>query len=200
MRKSIVLWVLFLALLTAAGCQPGQSPEIAQTGPESPTLTQTLSRTLSSPSATPTPELPTAAATATVTRTPRPLPPVPTADFAPQDFYGTWTVFDREAGGPNFLKFYEDGTYTVHHGPTQNLLHSGKYTLDGRLLTFQDFWYCPEDQRVGSYLIKMGANKDYVVFEPYDDPCRERANDFRSRIVRWNRFVPTPEAGSSATP
>ena len=89
------------------------------------------------------------------------------------------------------MKFYEDGKYTVHHGPTKNLIHGGKFTLDGRLLTFQDSWYCPEDQQVGSYLVKLGPDIDRIIFQPYDDPCREREYEFRSRLVRWKRFVPT---------
>lgn len=130
----------------------------------------------------------------TVTSTASPtLAASPTAALDPQDFYGTWTIFDREAGGPNFLTFNADGTLTATHGPNQSQsLHQGTYQLEGNELTFVNWWYCEPEQQTGVYRIQLYPDKQSVRFFPVDDPCEERVYDFTNRIIKWNRFVPTP--------
>lgn len=171
-----ILFIMVL-LMIPVSCQSNPSPS--------------LSSTSASITSTPSPTTPT--------ETPSPQPtntPLPTATLAlvPQDFYGIWSIFDSEAAGLNYFTFQEDGSFTASHGPEYPaiILHQGTYTLNGNELTFNDWWFCPEDQRVGIYLIKMYPDNQSVRFYPINDPCEERAYDFTNRIIKWNRFVSTP--------
>lgn len=119
--------------------------------------------------------------------------PSSTPALNPQDFFDTWMVWDQEAGGPNFLTFNEDGTFIATHGPLQGLvLHEGTYTLDGNEITFLNWWYCAPEQKTGTYLISMYPDNQSFRLLPVNDPCEERVRDFTKRIIKWNRFVPTP--------
>lgn len=184
-RRIFLLGLMGTILLTAGACvanAPTPTPEPpspvpATTQPPAPTATP-------APTSTPAP---------TVKPSSTPLPsPTATAMLDAQDFYGTWTVFDKEAGGPDFLTFNADGTFKANHGLDQGqLLHEGNYTLEGNKITFLSWWYCDADQQVGSYLIKLYPDKSSIRFFPVDEPCEDRANDFTNRIILWDRFVPT---------
>jgi hypothetical protein len=145
-------------------------------------------RNMVTPVETPTPSV---APIATHTFSTLPGTPLPTPDFVPEDIYGIWTIWDQEAGGPNFITLNENGSFVVSHGPFPGvLLYAGTYTHEGNALTFLSWWFCEPDQRIGMYLLKVRNEKQWLFFVPRNDPCSERANDFRSRIVGWERFTP----------
>jgi hypothetical protein len=191
--KSLLLLVMIAFLATAINACSSiatNSPVPLTTDTPLPSATLTLT-------ATPTSTL---TATLTATFTSSPLPSA-TSALIPQDFYGTWRVWDAEAAGPDFLIFNEDGTFLAKHGINQGaLLQKGKYKLSGNEVTFLDWWYCEPDQRMAVYLIRMYPDKLSVRFYPIDDPCAERVDDFTNRLLKWDKFIPTPTPTPSAGP
>lgn len=185
-RILVEAWVGVILLATSACAAPSQ-PTVtlapAPTATTAPTLTATLAATA------------TLAPTVKPSSTPRPSPTA-TAMLDPQEFYGTWTVFDRDAGGPNFLTFNADGTFVASHGLDMGqTLHKGTYTLEGNAITFESWWYCDADKQVATYLIHLYDDKKSVRFLPVEEPCEDRAYDFTNRIILWDRFVPTATPG-----
>jgi hypothetical protein len=189
MRATFV--VLTLVILGVAGCQSTAT---------SPTATLTLASLATAtatavlPAATATPVPPTATATPippTPTASPTALPPIPMADFAFADILGTWTRSDRDRGDL-FLSFFEKGGYLASHGTPDGVVHGGRYTLEGRLLTFKDGWNCsplPNDTP-GRYVLRLANAGRWLFLDLYEDTCPDRPNALRS--FRWTRFVPTP--------
>lgn len=164
------LFPLALLALGLADCitAPTEPPRVPTAVPPSPTVTTPPA----SPTVSPT--------------------PLPTSDFASQDFYGIWSIWDAQTTGYNYLEFFPSGAFIFSHGPERGqIIHFGNFRLDGNILTFEDWFYCDPDEWVGTYLIRMWPDKQWIRFIPIDDPCVGRASDFRSRIVRWNRFAPT---------
>jgi hypothetical protein len=147
-----------------------------------------------------TPTVTTPATTAAPTSLPptltpeaTPLPPIPTADFAPAEIVGAWTRADPERGNL-FLIFSETRTYRAAHGEPDSTVHAGRYTLDGRLFTFQDGWNCAPlpDDTPGKYVVRLIRDRGWLYLGLYQDDCPDRPSAVRS--VRWTRFVPTPAA------
>ena len=159
-----VLYLLLIVFLPACQANAATMPAV-----ESPTITSTTQ---------PTPTRPTAT-------------PIPTANFAPEDIIGIWTRSDPDRGNL-FITISSDGSYGASHGTPDDIVHSGVYTLDGRLFTFVDGWNCsPEATTPGQYIIRLTAGK-YLFFEPYNDTCPDRPSVFKS--VRWDRVetIPAP--------
>jgi hypothetical protein len=178
---------LFLLIFTAACSNPTATltPEITRAS-MSPTPTRMVAPT---DTVTPTP-LP-ATATATSVPSPTALPPIPTADFAPEDIYGIWTRSDPERGNL-FISILPEGGYLAAHGDVEGIVHFGKYNLDGSLFTFMNGWNCSPlpDETPGKYVLRLGAGGRFLYFDLYEDTCPDRPPALKS--FRWNRFVPTP--------
>jgi hypothetical protein len=119
-----------------------------------------------------------------------PIPPtatlvptsIPTADFAPESLIGTWTRADPERG-QLYLTFNDAGNYFASHGEPGGVVHSGKYTLEGRVLTFVDGW---RECDTGSYTLSLSPGKS-LLMRVLDDPTcgGDRVNAFNSRRWTW---------------
>lgn len=172
--RIMLLAITFIVLAQISACTPADSSPAATTAPS------------------PIPPIPTETAPPASTSTPMPSPTPP---LVAGEFFGIWMVFDVEAAGQNYLHFREDGIFLASHGPIYPgvLLHEGHYELNGNEIKFLDWWYCEPEQRVATYLIRMGTTngKNYIRFFPVDDLCEERINDFTNRIIKWGRFVLT---------
>jgi len=182
------LLIFGLTVLALSSCQPVASPEATQPLPTSVPLTGATTPVAYTP--TPTPTLPASTATAT------PLPPIPTADFSLTDIAGIWTRSDPERGDL-FIILHESGAYIAAHGSPAGVIHSGKFSLEGSLLTFRDGWNCqplPNDTP-GHYVVRRGGAGRFLFFDLYKDPCPDRLSALRS--FRWTRFI-SPE--STPTP
>jgi hypothetical protein len=135
--------------------------------------------------------MPTAAPTA--------LPDIP-ADFTRDDLLGTWTIFDREAGGPNFLTFADDGTLLGQHGPGRALAFKGVYELRGAVLSIRETSGDCVDQagvgQTGVYQVVLGNGR--LRFVVIDDPCVERRVDFK-RLGSWTRLAGEEGAAAPTT-
>ena len=165
--RLIATAVLFLLIVGLSACQPSTVvPALVV-----PAVTETQSP---APTITPTQPSPT---------------PIPTANFAPEDIIGVWARSDPDRGDL-FITISSDGSYSASHGTPDDIVHSGAYTLDGRLFTFVDGWNCsPEATTPGQYVIRLTAGK-YLLFEPYKDTCPDRPSVFKS--LRWDKFEATP--------
>lgn len=167
-----------------AACQP--APAAVSTATLAPSATQTTSPVPLT--ATPTTAPPSATPTATVapTRTPTPLPPVPTANFAPEDIVGTWARIDPDRGNL-FFTFGADGVYDAAHGNLEGTVHHGTYTLEGRLLTIVDGWNCdPDEATPGQYVLRLIGGGNWLYFDPYLDTCPDRPEAVSG--FRWDRY------------
>jgi len=86
------------------------------------------------------------------------------------DLIGAWKNTDF----PSYLQFNEDGTYQVGHKPGGDSYESGRFQLDGALLT-----YIPDAERscnkTGSYLVEL-TEQGQLYFELQEDECPTRAN------------------------
>lgn len=163
-------FTLFWILLTA--CQPAPT--------ELPTALPTSTPTISLPTLTPIPP------TATLF-TPT---PIPTANFVIADILGMWTRSDFDRG-TLFLIFNEDGSYVASHGTPEGIVHSGEFTLDGRVFTFVNGWNCsPLGETEGQYILRLTGGGKFLLFEPLNDECPDRPNAFKG--LRWDRVVVTP--------
>lgn len=109
----------------------------------------------------------------------------PTADFAPGALIGIWTRADPERG-QLYLTFNASGNYFAAHGEPSGGVHSGKYTLVGRVLEFIDGW---RDCDTGSYVLSLSPGK-FLIVRVLDDPScgGDRVDAFNSR--RWNWVQP----------
>ena len=171
-----IFQTVFLAIFLVGswGCQPAATdiptfPEIA------PTLIPE----------TPTPIPPTATQVPTESPT-----PIPTANFALADILGMWTRSDIDRG-TLFLIFNEDGSYVASHGTPEGIVHSGMFTLDGRIFTFANGWDCsPMGEVEGQYILRVTGGGKYLLFEPLNDECPDRPSAFKS--LRWDRVAVTP--------
>ena len=165
--RTFILRVALMALIVAAtAC--------------SPTATEIPASATPLDTATPAP--PTATSTPAISPT-----PIATADFTLADFVGTWFRSDPDRGNL-YMIFREDGGYVASHGTPDGIVHSGKYTLDGRVLTFLDGWNCsPLGNTVGMYILQMGGDGNYLYFATLDDKCPDRPSALKS--VRWNKTV-----------
>lgn len=157
-----------LLLIALASCAPAAT-EI----PASPT-----------PADTATPAPPTATFTPAVSPT-----PIPTANFTLADIIGTWFRSDPDRGNL-YLIFQEGGGYLASHGTPDGVVHSGKYTLDGRVFTFVNGWNCsPLGETEGKYILRLGGGGQFLLFETLDDKCPDRPSSLKS--VRWDK-IETP--------
>jgi hypothetical protein len=117
------------------------------------------------------------------------LPPIPTANFTPNQIFGTWYrfAFDR---GDLYLSLFADGTYDAAHGTIEGSVHHGHYSLDGSLFTFLDGWNCsPEPHTLGEYVLRLVGGR-FLYFDPYRDTCPDRPLSLNG--FRWERWEPTP--------
>lgn len=197
MKATLV--VLGLVILGVTGCQStATSPTATLSLASSPVPAATAvipvaTATPVTPTATATLVAPTATATQappTPTASPTALPPIPAADFALADILGTWTRSDRDRG-ELFLSFFEGGGYVASHGTPAGVVHAGAYTLEDRLLMFQDGWNCsplPNDTP-GRYVLRLANAGKWLFLDLYEDACPDRPNALRS--YRWTRFVAT---------
>lgn len=166
MRTFIFRVVLIALIVAVTGCSPAAT-EI----PVSAT-----------PSDTATPAPPTATFTPSISPT-----PIATADFTLADFLGTWFRSDPDRGNL-YMIFKEDGGYIASHGTPDGVVHSGKFKLDGRVLTFENGWNCsPLGNTVGMYILQMGGGGKFLYFATLDDKCPDRPSALKS--VRWNKIV-----------
>jgi hypothetical protein len=116
--------------------------------------------------------------------------PIPTANFTLPDIIGLWTRSDPDRG-TLFLIFNEDGSYVASHGTPEGIVHSGTFTLDGRIFTFVNGWDCsPLDETKGEYILRLTGGGKYLLFEPLNDECPDRPSAFKG--LRWDRFMTTP--------
>ncbi|MBI5961857.1 MAG: hypothetical protein HY863_00145 [Chloroflexi bacterium] len=160
-----VSMVLFL-ILPLSACQP---EALATMAVPSPTVIFTIQ---------PTPTQLAADAT-----------PIPTANFVPKDLLGIWTRSDPDRG-TLFLIFNENGTYAASHGSPDTIIHSGDYSLEGRVFTFMNGWDCADTP--GIYIARIIAGGKYLLLEPLDDNCADRPIALKG--LRWDRVeaAPTP--------
>lgn len=93
-----------------------------------------------------------------------------------------------------FLTFFESGAYRAAHGAPDGVVHAGRYTLEGRLLTFVDGWDCSPlpETTPGWYLLRLAGGGQWLYLDYNGDDCPDRPSALRS--VRWTRFAPTPTA------
>lgn len=162
---------LVFMLFLIAGC----SPAAAAVTPAPTTPADTA--TAPPPTATPAPP------------TPSPTP-IPTADFTLADIIGIWFRSDPDRGNL-YITFSEDGSYRASHGTPEDVVHSGRYTLEDRLFTFVNGWNCsPLGETAGVYILRMAGGGKYLLFEPLDDSCPDRPPVFKS--YRWDRLLATP--------
>ena len=144
------------------------------------------------PELTPTliPETPTTLPP-TATHAPTDSPtPIPTANFTIANILGIWTRTDP-GRGTLFLILNEDGAYVASHGTPEGIVHSGEFTLDGRIFTFVNGWDCsPLGETTGEYILRLTGGGMYLLFEPFNDECPDRPGAFKS--FRWDRIVVTP--------
>ena len=116
--------------------------------------------------------------------------PIPTANFILTDIVGMWTRSDPNRG-TLFLIFNEDGSYVASHGTPEGIVHSGTFTLDGRIFTFVNGWDCsPQGETEGQYVLRLTGGGKYLLFEPLNDECPDRPSAFKG--LRWDRFIATP--------
>jgi hypothetical protein len=163
MRLLAVLSIPGMVLSACVPAAPAPVPLTATRVP--PTVTAAL------PAATPIPP------TATLVPT-----PIPIADFAPESLIGTWTRADPERG-QLYLTFNDAGNYFASHGEPGGVVHSGKYTLEGRVLTFVDGW---RDCDTGSYTVSLTPGTSLLMRTLADPSCGgDRVNAFNSRRWEW---------------
>lgn len=170
MRKPALRMLPFLFAIVLVGCA-------SATPTEAPTsLPATDTSTPAPPTATFTPaESPT---------------PIPTANFTLADITGLWFRADPDRGDL-YITINADGSYKASHGTPDGIVHSGKYTLAGRLFTFVNGWNCsPLGETAGVYLLRLAGGGKYLTFEPLDDICPDRPPVFKS--LRWDRVEATP--------
>jgi hypothetical protein len=185
-------WIsAILTAVLAAACQPAAAP-LATTAP-SATAPPSATSTALPPTATPThTDIPaTATLVATATQSPTPRPTIPTPDFAPGDVLGTWMRSDPDRGDL-YITFRQDGTYQAAHGTPEGVVHGGKYTLDGRLLTYVDGWDCSPKPRdtPGPYVLRIQDGGRFLYMSRYGDTCPDRPQALAN--FRWMRLLATP--------
>ena len=170
LRISFVILVIILA-----GCVPAAT-EISASATPAETATLLPPTFTAMPAQTPTLALsPT---------------PIPTANFTLADVIGMWTRSDPDRG-TLFLIFNEDGSYIASHGTPEGIVHSGIFTLDGRIFTFVNGWNCvPLGETEGQFILRLTGGGKYLLFEPLNDPCPDRPNAFKG--LRWDRVEATP--------
>ena len=127
----------------------------------------------------------------TATQVPTGTPtPIPTANFTLADVIGMWTRSDFDRG-TLFLIFNEDGSYVASHGTPEGIVHSGQFTLEGRIFTFVNGWDCsPLGETEGEYILRLTGGGKYLLFEPLNDECPDRPSAFKG--LRWDRVLVTP--------
>lgn len=184
-------WIAIILLVSACGKAAGSDATPAVAGTE---VVAQATAALPQPSVTPPPstEEPTAAPTATevppkatseptIEPTEAPLPVI-----SLETLIGLFNQFDFEAGGNNWLWFYEDGTFAGRHGPefdTGIHVTDGTYTLDGDVLTLVDPEQCPAGE---SYRLEY-RNQTQVQFKVSGEvTCDYLAADFE-RQPNWKR-------------
>jgi hypothetical protein len=172
--NSLILRIgLVFMLILIAGCSPAEAT--VTPAPIVPADTATSPP----PTATATAAPPTASPT-----------PIPTANFTLADIIGIWFRSDPDRGNL-YLTFSEDGSYRASHGTPDDIVHSGRYTLEDRLFTFVNGWNCsPLGETVGVYVLRLAGGGKYLTFEPLDDVCPDRPSVFKS--YRWDRVLATP--------
>ena len=137
------------------------------------------------PADTETPQPPTATFMPVVSPT-----PIPTANFTLADIVGLWFRSDPDRGNL-YMTFREDGTFIASHGTPDGIVHSGSFTLEGRVFIFMNGWNCaPLGETMGKYILRMAGGGKFLLFEPLDDPCPDRPSVFKS--LRWDRVEATP--------
>lgn len=191
MKPSFALLLLISIFLAACSAQAAVQP--VEPTSSLAAVVQAL------PSETPTQRPPTATPTPIPlpTNTPKPLPTVPTADFAPEAIHGIWFRSDPDAGNL-YITLDENNVYNAAHGAPSSSVHSGKYSLDGRLLTFIDPGWTGCEGMDGEYILKLSGEGKWLLFEAYADRCGDRVNSLRSG--RWTLYTPEPEATGTPTP
>lgn len=181
-----VLLLVSIAAVTLFGCQaPAPTPTI--------TAVPTIIPTIPPPTATEIPptniplSTPTATTAAAPTTTPTPEPPPAVAlDL----LLGTWTQFDTQAQGNNFIIFRPDGSFRARHGPNvenSTVVSNGTFNLQGDELTITDNKDCPNGER---YRIKF-TTQTHLFFTVLDSTCNNFADDFR-RQPNWDRVPNAP--------
>lgn len=157
------------SLLTLAGCVTAASTDAPTFVPPTETATPVP------PTATEPVETPT---------------PIPTANFTLSNILGLWFRSDPERGAL-YLTISEDGSYTASHGTPDDVVHSGSYSLEGRIFTFVNGWNCsPLGETQGQYILRLAGGGAYLLFEPLEDACPDRPQAFKS--FRWDRITATP--------
>lgn len=184
-----------LLLLAACGGAPAAQVEpaapIEVTATAAPTVEPTTAPTeaptaapTNEPTAEPTAEPPTATPEPTVEPTKAPLPVI-----SPETVIGLFNQYDYEAGGENWLMFYEDGTFAGRHGPAFDTgvhVTDGTYTLEGDVLTLIDPEQCPTGE---SYRLEY-RNQTQVHFEVVGEvTCDYLAADLE-RQPNWKHVEP----------
>jgi len=186
----ISLPLILVLLIAMTGCQSANALQAdAPTNTALPLASNTSLPPTPMPTAVPPGDTPTPPPT--VPPSPTPLPPVPTADFAPTDIIATWTRSDPDRGDL-FLTFYADGLYAAAHGTPDGVVHSGEYSLDGRLVTFINGWNCSPmpDGTTGQYVLKLLGGGRWLYIDLYADECPDRPSSLSG--FRWVRY----EAGN----
>jgi hypothetical protein len=176
--QTVLITVLAFAFLV--GCAAPAGPAPAETQPAADTQAPPPAPTDTSPppTAAPTPTAePTGALvepTPTVKPTNEPLP-----EISLETLLGLWTQYDDDAGGYNWLAFFEDGTYQAKHGPSFEtgigiLVSEGAYLLEEDVLTIMDADECPEGE---TYQLSYRTSK-IIRFDPLSTTCDFLADDF----------------------
>ncbi len=161
MFNGILRFLLLLSVFLSA-CQ---SASVTTLAAETPTITSTIQPTPTQPSMT----------------------PIPTADFLPGDVFGVWTRSDPERGDL-FLVFNENGTYFASHGTPDTIVHSGDYSLEGRLFTFMNGWDCTDTP--GIYILRIISDGRSLLLDTLEDKCPDRPGTLKS--YRWDKLEATP--------
>lgn len=173
--KAIVPKACFSILwIGLSSCQPMTT--------DIPVLTETVPSLIPE---TPTPIPPTSTQVPTGTPT-----PIPTANFTLTDITGMWTRSDFDRG-TLFLIFNEDGSYIASHCMPEGIVHSGEFTLEGRIFTFLNGWDCsPLDETEGEDILRLTGEGKYLLLEPLNDECLDCPSAFKS--LRWDQVAVTP--------
>jgi|CXWL01.1.fsa_nt_gi hypothetical protein len=161
MFNGILRFLLLLSVFLSA-CQPVSPATL-----EAPTTTPTIQ---------PAPTEPAISAT-----------PIATADFEPEALLGIWTRSDSDRGDL-FLVFNENGTYFASHGSPDTIIHSGDYSLEGRLFTFMNGWDCADTP--GIYILRIISDGRSLLLDPQNDKCPDRPVTLKS--YRWDKVEATP--------
>ncbi|HUG33397.1 MAG TPA: hypothetical protein VMJ90_01410 [Anaerolineales bacterium] len=171
MKTVTLQTALVMILILLPGCYPAATEVVPATA---------------APADTATPPPPTV----TVTPPAGSPTPIPTANFTLAEIVGMWTRSDPDRGDL-FLIFREDGSYVASHGTPEGIVHTGQFSLEGRIFTFINGWNCsPQGETEGQYILRLAGGGKYLLFEPLDDTCPDRPSVFKS--YRWDRAGTSP--------